>query len=66
MKIIIDDILKSKDKTRYWLSHITGYAYPNLCKLWNNETESVRFDNLEKICIALECTLDDIILIDHR
>lgn len=60
MKILIDDILKRQNKTRYWLSKKIGYSYPSLMKLCNNETDSIRFDILEKICNALNCKPNDI------
>jgi putative transcriptional regulator len=60
MKINIDEILKQQGKTRYWLSKQIGFTYPNLVKLCNNETSSIRFDILYKICIALNCTPNDI------
>lgn len=60
MKITIDDLLKAHDKTRYWLSKEIGLAYPNLKKLCDNETTSIKFELIEKICNALECTPNDI------
>lgn len=60
-KIKIDELLKLKGKTKYWLSKETGITYPNLDKLIKNETSSIKFDFLEKICKALECDLTDII-----
>jgi putative transcriptional regulator len=64
MKIIIDELLESKNKTRYWLAKETGVAYPNIMKLCNNETESIKFDILEKICTVLDCGINDILLIE--
>jgi len=66
VKINIDDILKKQDKTRYWLSKKINFTYPNLVRLCNNETESIRFDVLEKICKALNCTPNDILIIEKN
>ena len=63
MKICIDELLSKKGKTRYWLSTQTGITYPNIYKLAGNKTISLKFDLLEKICIALECTPSDILKI---
>ena len=63
MKINIDEILKQKNKTRYWLAKEIGITYPNIVKLCNNETESIKFNILEKACIVLECTPNDICII---
>lgn len=64
MKIIIDELLKQQNKTRYWLTKEVGVTYPNIMKLCNNETESIKFDILENICIALNCTPNDICIIE--
>jgi putative transcriptional regulator len=64
MKIIIDELLESKNKTRYWLAKEIGVTYPNIMKLCNNETESIKFSILEKICIVLGCNTNDILLIE--
>lgn len=61
MRIVIDEILEKQNKSRYWLSKEIGYTYPSLMKLCNNETDSIKFDVLEKICIALGCTPNDIL-----
>lgn len=61
MIILIDDILEQQNKTRYWLSKAIGYSYPSLMKLCNNETDSIRFDILEKLCDTLGCTPNDIL-----
>lgn len=63
MKICIDELLNEKGKTRYWLSTQTGITYPNIYKLAENKTTSLKFELLEKICIALECTPNDILKI---
>lgn len=59
--IKIAELLETKGKTKYWLSKETGITYPNLDKLIKNETTSIKFEFLEKICKALECELTDII-----
>lgn len=61
MKLIIDDKLKSKKKTRYWLSKEIGYTYKTIKKLCDNETTSIKFDLLDKICDVLDCEPGDII-----
>ena len=57
----IDILLKKKDKTRYWLAKEIEIAYPNLCKLASNKTESIKFQILENLCIKLECNLDELL-----
>ena len=64
MKIVINELLRQKDKTRYWLAKEIGVTYPNIMKLCNNKTESIKFDILEKICVLLECTPNDVCIIE--
>lgn len=65
MFINIDNILKSKGKTRYWLSNQTGITYHAIKKLCDNDTNSIRFDMIEKLCEALECDPSDILKKDN-
>lgn len=64
IKVIIDDILKQKGKTRYWLAKQCNISQNNMAKICNNETNSIKFDTMEKICKVLECSPNDIIVSD--
>lgn len=57
----IKELLKKKGKTKYWLIQNTESGYQSLSKLINNETSSIHFDTLEKICNVLECDISDIL-----
>ncbi len=35
-------------------------SYQNLRRMLNNETQSIRYDNLEALCQLLECTPNDL------
>lgn len=61
--VTVDQVLDQHNKTRYWLSKRTDIYYPSLAKLCNNETTSIHFDTIEKICDALGCAPSDIIKI---
>ncbi|QUH20215.1 helix-turn-helix domain-containing protein [Alkaliphilus sp. B6464] len=61
VKIKLEEVLKTNDKTMYWLSKETNIAYNNLSNLTKGKNKSISFDVLEKICIALDCTPNDII-----
>lgn len=34
--------------------------YNNLSRLKNNETDKIRFENIEKLCNILDCTPNDL------
>lgn len=60
MKVKLDEVLKSKNKTKYWLSKQTGMTQQNVGKLVNGQTKSIKFENIDTICTALECNVGDI------
>ena len=60
MHFRIDEILKEKGKTRYWLYMQLGLSYQNFNKIVNNETQGIKFDNLQAMCDILECTPNDL------
>ncbi|BCJ93567.1 hypothetical protein acsn021_11360 [Anaerocolumna cellulosilytica] len=64
MRIKIDDTLSKNNKTRYWLAKEVGMSYQALAKLSNNQTISIHFDLLEKLCKALNCTPNDLFEIE--
>ena len=60
MKLKLKELLDSKDKSVYWLKHETNISHATIYKMVNNETKMISFENLEKICDALNCTPNDI------
>lgn len=59
--INLNKTLKDRSKTIYALAKETGLTPNNLGKLAKNETKSISFDMLNKICINLNCNITDII-----
>lgn len=60
MKLRILDILKEKEKTKYWLYIQLGLSYQNFNKLVNNQTTGIKFENLQALCDILECTPNEL------
>lgn len=58
------DLLEQKHKTRYWLAKEMGMSYQNLIRLVNNETKGIRLETIEILCQVLECTPNDLFVID--
>lgn len=54
------EILTERQLTKYWLQKHSGISYQNISKMVNNETTSIHFENIEKLCRALECTPNNI------
>ncbi|CAG7839911.1 hypothetical protein CLOHAE12215_01327 [Clostridium haemolyticum] len=63
IRVSVKKILNEKKMSMYALSKATGISPNNLNKLIKNETNSIKFDTLEKICTALECDIIDILKI---
>ena len=63
--IILDvlNLLAKRGKTKYWLYKQLGMSYQNFNKMVNNETKSIRYENIEAICMLLECTPNDLFVI---
>ena len=60
IKLKVLDLLKKRGHTKYWLYKQLGMSYQNFNKMVNNETKSIRYENIETICILLECTPNDL------
>lgn len=60
LSLKIKDLLYKRNKTPYWLGKQTGISQNNINKICNGETSTIRFDTLEKICKALNCSINDI------
>ena len=60
MRLRILDILKQKEKTKYWLYMQMGLSYQNFNKLVNNQTNGIKFENLKALCDILECTPNEL------
>lgn len=62
MKLRLKEILEQQNKSVYWLKHETEISHATIYKMVNNETTMISFENLEKICKALNCTPNDIFI----
>lgn len=64
LSLRINEILKKQGKTPYWLGKQTGISQNNIGKICNGETSTIRFDTIEKICKALDCSINEIFYSD--
>ena len=60
IRLRIKELLVSKSRTKYWLHNQLHMDYHNLSRLMDNETDRIRFENIEKLCTVLECTPDEL------
>jgi len=60
IKLKVLELLEKKGYTKYWLYKQLGMSYQNFNKMINNETKSIRYENIETICLLLECTPNEL------
>ena len=57
-------LLEKKGKTKYWLYKQLGMSYQNFNKMVNNQTRSIQMERIETLCQLLDCTPNELFLID--
>lgn len=60
VKLTILEILESQNHTKYWLFKQLDLSYQNFNRMVNNETSSIRFENLDKLSTILNCPVGDL------
>ena len=55
------ELLERKGKTKYWLYKQLGMSYQNFNKMVNNQTKSIQYENIEAMCLLLDCTPNDLL-----
>jgi len=50
------EILEEQNHSKYWLYNQMGLSYKNFDRLVTNQTISIRYENIEKLCTILQCT----------
>lgn len=56
------ELLEKNGRTKYWLYKQLGMSYQNFNKMVNNQTQSIRYENLETMCLLLNCTPNDLLV----
>lgn len=66
MKVMLNQILDNKDISQNQLAKDTGISVNTLRNLSHNRTTRISFDVLEKICICLDCGVEDILCVEKQ
>lgn len=66
IKLDVLRLLEERGKTKYWLYKQLGMSYQNFSKMVNNETKSIRYENIETMCLLLNCTPNDLLVITEE
>ncbi|MCQ5130603.1 helix-turn-helix transcriptional regulator [Butyricicoccus faecihominis] len=56
-------LLEQAGHTKYWLYKQLGMSYQNFSRMVNNQTASIRYENIETICRLLKCTPNELFTI---
>ncbi len=60
IKLRVHALLEESGKTKYWLYKQLGMSYQNFSRMINNETKSIRYENIETMCLLFRCTPNDL------
>lgn len=64
LKLNVLALLEEQGKTKYWLYKQLGMSYQNFNNMVQNRTKSIRYETLETMCQLLDCTPNDLFVID--
>ena len=65
IKLKVLELLQKNGKTKYWLYKQLGMSYQNFNKMVNNETKSIRYENIETLCLLFNCTPNELFEINE-
>jgi len=66
IKLDVLRMLEERGKTKYWLYKQLGMSYQNFNNMVNNQTKSIRYENIETLCLLLECTPNELFVITEE
>lgn len=66
IRLRVLEILAEQGKSKYSINKHIGMSTQNFNKMLNNETRSIRYENIETLCLLLNCTPNDLFEIDHN
>ena len=66
MTLRINEILKEKGKSKYWLYIQMGLSYQNFNRIVNNQTNGIKFDNLKALCDRLAGSPYDLFVEEYQ
>ncbi len=61
IEIQIDELLKNRGRTFYWLAKETGISHTTLWRLKKGKALGINFETLEKMCETLKCQPGDVL-----
>ena len=66
IRLRVTDLLAQRGNTKYWLYKQLGMSYKNFSRMINNETQSIRYENIETLCVIFSVTPNELFEYDFR
>jgi putative transcriptional regulator len=66
IEIHIDELLKNRGRSFYWLAKDTGISHTTLWRLKKGKALGLNFETLEKLCATLKCQPGDVLSHTNR
>ncbi len=66
VRLRVIDILEEQNHSKYWLYKQMELSYQNFNRMIQNETSSIKFENLEKLSKILNCSIGDLFEITNE
>jgi putative transcriptional regulator len=66
LKLRVLELLKEQEKTKYSLYKELGMSYQNFGRMINNQTKSIRYENIEAMCVFFGVTPNDLFEFDFE
>src|SRR5258707_4273270 len=61
IRVQIDQLLKARGRSFYWLAKETGVSHTTLWRLKKDKAQGITFNTLESICKTLKCKPGDVL-----
>ena len=65
IKLDVLRLLEEQGRSKYWLYKQLNMSYQNFSRMVNNETKSIRYENIEIMCQLLNCTPNDLLVFEN-
>lgn len=60
VRLRVLDILQKQHRSKYWLYKQMELSYQNFNRMVQNETTSIKFENIERLSKILNCSIGDL------
>ena len=64
VRLNVLELLRQQGHTKYWLYIQLGMSYQNFNKMVNNQTASIRYENIEALCQILNCPPNELFVFE--